>query len=398
MLTFKRFLLEAKIAASGKHAQRHFEKYIKNFLPDEPSHGTETHELNSDIISHEGEIIPKGERVSLHGHRIDNKGKHFVTVKTSKGNFGEIPVSSLKKPKDEAKYNDEHAFKTVWNHFIKQPNMFDDKQRMLEEIKNARKDKSHPLNFNNQGNSGFSGGERTPNHQDSYYEELERAVHTTHAFANHPEVKKLIIHGPEASVTGASRGKLSDIWKKHGATNSTSKSDIMIGSGKNAISVSLKKGDSQLMSAQPEEMKATYDHATNEYMTKNPNFTAEHKADIMDKIHQVHEHLYAMQNANKNTQKELAAKAQTIINNIHKDHPLLIDHISHEAATGYGKFGRNQTGSARFLVTAIDNGAHIHDTQTNNKPILPDAVPRIATPKGPNRPGNIKLDYKTKNL
>jgi hypothetical protein len=41
----------------------------------------------------------------------------------------------------------------------------------------------------------------------------------------------------------------------------------------------------------------------------------------------------------------------------------------------------------------MPDGAHVHDTLTGHEPIIA-GVPRIALPKGEDRPGNAKIDYK----
>ena len=398
MLTFLRYISEAKLSASGKRAQYDADKYIKPFLEGQAGHKPLSHEIEGDV-GH----LRAGDRVTLHSHQIINGVHHVIVSKPGSSKKITIPTNKIKKPKSgrggKSVYNDEHAVKNVWNHFVNNsPKALNNKGSMMDEIEKAKTDKNHPLHFDNQTNEGFSGKKKTDLHRDSYYEELKRAVHTVHGLANHPEIKNSINEKQQMRVSGASRGKLSSIWAKNGATNATSKADVIIGEGNKARNISLKKGDSQLMSAQPEEMTATYEHAVNEHMKVNTNFTEQHKEEVMGKIAQVHKHLHAMNGATPEEKENLRKKAQNIINGIHKEHPKLIDHFAHEASTGHGKFGRNQEGTARFLVTTTENGAHVHDTETNNKPIVPGAVPRVASPKGDGRPGNLKLDYRTKNL
>ena len=293
-------------------------------------------------------------------------------------------------------YDDEHATVSVWNHVIGHKNekkLIKSADAIHHEIDSAKKDSKHPLNFKN-AKEGFTGGKK-PEHESSYYNELHHAAETVHSLANHPGFKDSVKAKARAKVAGASRGKLSDTWKNAGAKNATSKADIEIGNRGESHhkSISLKKGDSQLMSAQPEELHATYEHATNEHMKSDKKFTAKHKEQVMKYVKKIKEHLSSMAGAKPEKQREHRDKAQALVNKIHDEHPNLLSHVHHEASTGHGKFGHGQEGSARYLVTSTPKGAHVHDTETNHEPIVAGR-PRIALPKGSGRPGNAKIDYK----
>lgn len=290
-------------------------------------------------------------------------------------------------------YDDEHATANLWNHATENPDTVKSPDHLKAEIEKARKNKKHPLNFHNQ-TEGFTGGKK-PHHEEAYYEELHRAAHTVHGLANHPELKKAFKAKAKASVAGATKGKLSSTWTKNGGSNATSKADIVISGKGHHHPISLKKGDSQLMSAQGSEFKATYDHATDQHMKANKKFTAAHKKAVMAGIDKVNNHLSKMAGASPDQQRQHRDSAQKILDKIHSDHPGLLSHVHHEASTGEGKFGgKGSVGSARFLVTSTHNGAHIHDVETNKDPIVA-SHPRVALPKGEGRPGNVKIDYKT---
>lgn len=303
-------------------------------------------------------------------------------------------------------YDDEHALVHLWNNVTSHPEAkkmisHPDAGLIQQEIEKAKKDPKHPLNAARAPAAGFTGG-NTENHE-AYYKELHHAASTVHALANHPTLKKAALAGAQAEVTGASsKGKLSDLWKKHGAGNATSKADIKINhktkTGTTSYPVSLKKGDAQLMSAQPEEFGATYEHAFNEHMKQNPQLTQKHKKKVMDRVEKIKTNLRAMKTAPREEHHALAAEAQAHLDAIHKDHPDLLKHVAYEASTGHGKFGHGQEGTARLLVTSLPDGAHIHDTETNNEPIV-TKHPRIGLPKNssdpkkPRRPGVMRLDY-----
>jgi hypothetical protein len=289
-------------------------------------------------------------------------------------------------------YDDEHAITHLWNSTVNHPNakkLFSgDHNNISDEIEKAKNDPSHPLHHSNAPKDGYTGGRE--NHE-AYYNELHHAAATVHSLGNHPVFKKSRLNKERAEVTGSARGSLSSTWKSHKAKNTTSKADVKIGEH----GISVKKGDSQLMSAQPEEFGATYEHAANEHMKTHPNFTAEHKKKVMERVAKVKDNLAKMSSAKREDQHKLRDEAQQHIKDIHDEHPGLLSHVVHEASTGHGKFGQGATGTARFLVTSTKGGAHIHDTETQKQPIS-TKIPRVALPKGKSRPGNVKLDYKAK--
>lgn len=278
-------------------------------------------------------------------------------------------------------YSDEHALANLWNHAVNHPKasrLLSSASNLHDEINKAKKDPSHPLNFSRQ-TEGFTGGKK-PSHKEAYYNELHHAADAVVGIAKHPTFKKAVIEKHQAKVAGSSVGKLSPTWRAAGAKNATSKSDVKIGK----IGVSLKKGSAQLMSAESRELKATYDHATSEHMKSNPKFTVKHKKDVLDKITKIGKHMDAMKGADRDTQEHHRVKAQKLADEIQDQHPNLMDHVAHEAATGNGKFGgAGNEGTSRVLVTTLkDKEPKIHDTLTSKTPIKVKPRLRIALPKG----------------
>jgi len=284
-------------------------------------------------------------------------------------------------------YSDEHALVHVWNH------VSGTNKNAMHEAEKAKKDPNHPLSFK-KAEHGFTGGEKQIHHKEAYHKEIDHAARAVESMKKHPEFAKSHKNGEKAEVKGASRGKLSDTWREHGAGNATSKEDIRI--GKHAVS--LKKGDSQLMSAEHAETKAVYHHATGEAV-KNKHMSHEQAQNVRKKIAKVAGHLESMKHTTSEEEKRKHRDAaQKHIDEIHSSHPHLIHHVAHEASTGHGKFGgEGSEGSARFLVTTTHHGdVHVHDTKSNNEPIV-HGNPRVALPKGSGRPGNLKLDYRVKH-
>ena len=288
-------------------------------------------------------------------------------------------------------YDDEHAFVNVWNHAVHNPQHLASPSHLKREIDAAKNDPKHPLNFANQIN-GFTGGKKQPEHESAYYAELHHAAKAVHDIAKHPLFKDAVANKHHADVAGDKRGTVSDLWKSHGAGNATSKADITIGGN----TVSLKKGDAQLMSAGKEETKATYDHAMRG-MVVHGHATEKDHAEVMKHITKLQGHLAAMKTATDDdemTKHRIAGQA--IVDMVHKKHPKLSRYIHYEASTGHGKFGTHGTGHARFIVTTHPTKAtHIHDTETEDIGHEDNLkIPRVSKPKGSGREGNVKLDHK----
>ena len=297
-------------------------------------------------------------------------------------------------------YNDEHATAHLWNHIVSSPDAskflrHENPDLIRIEIERAKDDPSHPLNAKNAPKEGFHKGIRN---EDAYYNELHHAADAVHALANHPSFKEAVKNRLKANVAGNERVNLSDLWKKNGSREGSAaaigKADIIIGNRSGVHhAVSLKKGSAQLMSAGPQEFVSTYDHATDEHMKVNPEFKQQHKNEVMHAIRELSKHLNAMAGKKKSTQEKMAKEGDTLIKAIHDKHPGLAKHVHFEAATGHGKFGYGEPGTARYLVTSKASGSHVHDTLTNSEPIIA-SVPRISLPKTEGGPGVVRADYR----
>jgi hypothetical protein len=93
MLSFKEYISEVAILAKGQSAERHAKQYVTPYLPGGSKHGAGTHEVASSV----GHLNP-GDKVTLHGHSVEN-GVHHVTVSGGNSNNKiKIPVNKLHKP------------------------------------------------------------------------------------------------------------------------------------------------------------------------------------------------------------------------------------------------------------------------------------------------------------
>lgn len=87
------------MSASGVNAQRHYDQYIKDYLPGDSTskHAPGTHQLASDHVDPKtGVKFPAGTRVELVHHEVKN-GVHHVTVGDENGNTSVVRASKLAK-------------------------------------------------------------------------------------------------------------------------------------------------------------------------------------------------------------------------------------------------------------------------------------------------------------
>ena len=369
MLKFKNFLNEAVLAGSGSEGERHAGKYITPYIGKE-----NTHTLKSTYGN-----IQAGIPITVHGHKIIN-GKHHAIVSHADGEQHAVPFTKVIKPKKEAEhtYNDEHATARVWNHGVKH-NLLNDKPALLKHIEDAKKNPKHPLSFESANDEGFSGKVKTEKHRDSYYKELHAAAHGVHALAQHPDFHNAAKNGHVMRVMGSNRGTLSQLWQKHGAkgASATSKSDIALGpKGKEGrgLLLSMKKGGgSQLASPYSAETKALHDHATKDMLDNHPQYSkmsAQKKksihSSVMDRIGKLTEHMDAAKYTDREGKKEHVKKAQTILNDIHDEHPMLNHFLRKEAIIGRGKFGEGSEHSPTHLVTGATRNDSAKVQHVNN--------------------------------
>ena len=255
-------------------------------------------------------------------------------------------------------YSDEHAFASVWNHGVSTGSH--DAQHLTNEIEKAKKNPKHPLSIENNSAVGFKKGTDTTSQEakDHYYGELHKAAHTVGGLMSHPDFAAASKKKEKASVAGASRGELTDLWKSHNAGDRTSKADVHIGDPKKpTIRMSYKdSGGSQLAAAGPEHMSATVHQATDQMLKqKVKGFTSEHQQKIMKHMKTLAKHMNAARDASDESERETSlVKAQAAHKSMMAIHPDLATHIAREAASGAGQFGENSPSAASHLVSSYN--------------------------------------------
>ena len=311
------------------------------------------------------------------------------------------------------KYNDEHAHRKVWNHFIvhgKFGKTVSDAlstdetgtalSHMKSEIEKALKDPKHPLSFE-RAKRGFPSKGKDEGSRDSYNKELRDAVSGVYALATQKKFRRAVSGQQPARVTGGSdpNAQLSRTWRSGGGTNKTPKGDLEIYNPRNPKErrgVSMKKGGgSQIASAEPGEMNATYKSASKtvaqRYHSQKPkDQRREIVNDIRRRAGKAARMLQRMKTGSPEGNEMRKKASQRIIDRLHKDYPNLTRHVSQAAASGDPKFGgRNAPGTAETILTGV-----YKDKPATAKPIeqQTSVLPRMAKPKGRNRPGNQKID------
>lgn len=321
-----------------------------------------------------------------------------------------VSVRQILREGSSTGFSDEHAVAKVWNAASGLPNKERDKvmkspKTLQDWIAKAKTDENHPLHISHHfGTEGFRKGDMS--NLDGYHKELHDAAYMVHALTNHDSalegkksLKQAFAERAPAKVTGASKPVISDDWKSKGGSDATSKADLVISDrdmgGEHHHTISLKKGDSQLMSAQSGEFRTTM-HAAIDNYTKD----AKVRKNLKDRVENFAQLQKTHRNAKNDAERDqLVAQKQKIINDIHKEHPELLQHVAYEAATGHGKFGHGAEGTAQYLCTFDDKGyGHVHNTETSTEPIAVSTI-RAAKGKGTNsdgtfREGTARMDYK----
>jgi hypothetical protein len=329
----------------------------------------------------------------------------------------------------EGAYNDEHALRKTWNHFMvhkkhgaevrKHLDAGDQKaalDHMKGEVDKAKSDPKHPLSFE-KSQRGFKGG-KTDSDSKSYYQELDNAVQGAHTLATKERrTVNAAKKGLPMKNTGAGKAPVTASWAKTGATNTTPKRDVEIHDPKNpkyGVGISLKKsGGSQLMSGGPEETHATIKHAAKKHVAEliksgksKEEADAAHQ-DIVKRSERVSWLVKGMEKGSPARKSAIKQAAQRHIDHMHDNHPGLENHIGSEASSGNEKFGKRVSagsGQASVVLKGADTKkgveAKAQDIQRRERSKGFKGRLRAAKPKsdrvnpktGRTRSGNVKLD------
>lgn len=329
----------------------------------------------------------------------------------------------------EGAYNDEHALRKTWNHFmvhkkhgaeVRQHLDAGDHKAALDhmksEVEKAKSDPKHPLSFE-KAKRGFKTG-KTDADRKSYHQELDNAVHGAHTLATKERrTANAAKKGLPMQNTGAGKAPVTASWEKTGAKNTTPKRDVEIHDPKNkkhGIGISMKKpGGSQLMSGGPEETHATIKHAAKRHAAElvksgksKEEADAAHK-DIVNRSERISWLVKGMEKGSPARKAAIKQAAQRHIDHMHDNHPGLENHIGSEASSGNQKFGKRVSagsGQASVVLKGADTKKGVEakaqdisrrERARGFKGKLRAALPKSdkVNPKtGKTRSGNVKLD------
>ena len=315
------------------------------------------------------------------------------------------------------KTHDEDSQSKLWNYFI--ANSENTKVRDLildgeiekaekeikKEVEKAKGDSNHPLNFKNAGDEEFAKAiGRQSSDEEPYNKFLDDSVSGLMALAGQKKLKSAVEKGLPTRVTGSGTAELSKKFKSAGGVDRTPKGDLEVydpDNSKYRVGISMKKGaGAQLASAEGGEIKGMYKVAAKEYVKKfHGDKTKEERQKIEKEIMNDAERLSAIgrlqkssgeaQDVNKQKQS-LKNVSQGISDRLLDKYPQFERLLSQVATTGKGKFKGNQ-GTAGIVLTGKNKGKEATAKSAEQQK---SAKPRLALPKGANRPGNLKIDYR----
>ena len=315
------------------------------------------------------------------------------------------------------KTHDEDSQSKLWNYFI--ANSENTKVRDLildgeiekaekeikKEVEKAKGDSNHPLNFKNAGDEEFAKATgRQSSDEEPYNKFLDDSVSGLVALAGQKKLKSAVEKGLPTRVTGSGTAELSKKFKSAGGVDRTPKGDLEVydpDNSKYRVGISMKKGaGAQLASAEGGEIKGMYKVAAKEYVKRfHRDKSKEERQKIQKEIMNDAERLSAIgrlqkssgeaQDVNKQKQS-LKNVSQGISDRLLDKYPQFERLLSQVATTGKGKFKGNQ-GTAGIVLTGKNKGKEATAKSAEQQK---SAKPRLALPKGANRPGNLKIDYR----
>lgn len=385
MLKFKSFIIivEANLASHGSEAERHAKKYITPFIGStEPTH----------TLSKRSGNLEAGERVHVHGHEVDEDGRHHAIVSTTGNEKDAVRVGFSRLSKPKTAYSDEHAITNLWNHSVKH-GLHGSVENMHAEIERAKNDPSHPLSFENVNSSGFtSKDKKAKGAKDAYFNQLKAAAHTVHSIAQSKEAKEKIGNGDhEMSIMGGEKAKVSNFYARHGmkdsGTGATSKTDLKIGQ-RDPMRLSVKKtAGSQLASSESADFQGII-HSAAHALHRDGHITDEQHKDMIAHAARIAEVQKRGLTASEDEHEGNVEEGRSNLKSLLKIHPKVSEYIRREAAIGEGKFGSDSEATPTHFVK---HGTNASLTSINDYDYSGNA-PRFAKPKGKGRQYTVRVD------
>jgi hypothetical protein len=315
------------------------------------------------------------------------------------------------------KTHDENSQSKLWNYFIANSDNtkvrdlilskdFDEAEKEIKkEVEAAKKNPEHPLNFRNAGEEEFSKAQgRESGDEKPYNDFLDDSVSGLLALSKQGKLRSAIEKGFPSRVTGSGAAELSKKFKGAGGVDKTPKGDLEIynpDNPKDRRGISMKKGvGAQLASAEGGELKGMYKIAAKEYVKKfHGSKSKEERQKIEKEIMNDAERLSAIGRLQKTAgeasdpekqKQSLKNVSQGLSDKLLDKYPQFERLLSQVATSGKGKFKGNE-GTAGIVLTGKTKSKEATAKPSEQQK---SARPRLALPKGSNRPGNLKIDYR----
>jgi hypothetical protein len=315
------------------------------------------------------------------------------------------------------KTHDEDSQSKLWNYFIANSEntkvrdlilngeIEDAEKEIKKEVEKAKGDSNHPLNFKNAGDEEFAKATgRQSSDEEPYNNFLDDSVSGLMALAGQKKLRSAVEKGLPTRVTGSGTAELSKKFKSAGGVDRTPKGDLEVydpDNSKYRVGVSMKKGaGAQLASAEGGEIKGMYKVAAKEYVKKfHGDKSKEERQKIEKEIMNDAERLSAIGRLQKSSgeardvdkqKQSLKNVSQGISDRLLDKYPQFERLLSQVATTGKGKFKGTQ-GTAGIVLTGKNKNKEATAKSAEQQK---SAKPRLALPKGKNRPGNLKIDYR----
>lgn len=167
----------------------------------------------------------------------------------------------------------------------------------------------------------------------------------------------------KAEQYGRAKSTLTDFWKSYGATDTTPKTDILIGNKR----LSLKIGDAQLMSAGKAESLATFYAAVEEVgedIKKDKNYKLTESA-IDDFItsttapSQIRPLIKSGENEIVNKAEVAHKNAMKVLGDLFANNRDFKIAFAREAMSGFAKYGKDSNSAAEFMLVATHDGTGV---------------------------------------
>jgi hypothetical protein len=299
------------------------------------------------------------------------------------------------------KYSDEHANINLYNHLVSSSEIrelirkkdYESIDKIIsQELKNAKTDSEHPLNFNNASDEGFSGKKKTSEHEDVYYSELERAVPGFSSLIQSKKGASIASKGWIGRVSGGEHEQSKASWKgnvkgqgrfdyvfsdpedpkKHhrvsgkdyrGSQAGSAQADQATATLERGLEVAVQRQLKAELANKPKKKSGESEEEYKERLVKYKLDTREKKKEIVssskETLDKIKELMASTKGMSPEGQKDVYTQVQSHIDSLEKTVPGLKRAAGQEMLQGKGQFSKGKT--AQSMWTTGGEGASFRD-------------------------------------